>query len=88
MQHLLATQTLNPGDHIGDHVIAYMTHVKVPRWIREHRQGVIAVAAGPIQLGWRAVLRRALPVLLPAQFEGLGLVAGGVAHGSQAGSGL
>ena len=82
MQDPLAPQPLHPGDHIGDHVIAHMAHVQVPRRIGKHRKGVEALLARG-QLG-RVVQAEALPLLLPASFDRLGLVAAAIAHSANA----
>ena len=83
MEHVAATHPLHPGDHIGDHVVAHMAHVQVPRGIGEHREGIEGLAAaGPGLRGGSGGLR--LPLLLPALLDGLGLVAGALAHGRPA----
>ena len=78
VQHPLAPQPLHPGNHIGDHVIAHMAHVQVPRWIGKHRQGVETLLARG-GLG-RVVQAEAVPLLLPTGFDRLGLVAAAIAH--------
>ena len=81
MEHLLAAHAGHPGDHIGDDVIAHVAHVQVPRGIGEHREGVVGVSGLCRGLGpWRCMGLLAIPVLLPALFDGLGLVPGRVAH--------
>ena len=82
VEHLFAAHPGNPGDHIGDHVVADVAHVQVPRRIGKHRKGVIGVVTCLGGAGLRgAVALRLLPVLLPALFDRLGLVPGWVAHG-------
>ena len=79
MQHLLAAQPLHPCHHIGDHVVAHMAHVQVPRGVGEHRQRVKRLIT---VLQNRGVMQAVVsPGLLPAGFDRLGLVAAALAHG-------
>ena len=78
MEHPVAAHAGGAGDHIGDHVVAHMAHVEVPRWIGEHREGEEAGATRSLRGAIEALLG---PGLLPAAFDQLGPIPARFSHG-------
>ena len=78
MQHGMAPHALNPGDHIGDHVVAHMAHVQASRGVREHRQGK---ESGLLTSFFCGVHPIRLPTLLPALLQRSGVITTGLGTG-------
>ncbi len=73
MQHVEAAHPLHAGEHVADHVVAEVPHVRVPRRVREHLQ-TVELRPGVVLRHFEGTL--APPAFLPLPFDCLGFVIG------------
>ena len=72
MENCKTLHSPHPGDDIGDHVVAHMTHVQASRWIREHREGIKALIGSTVGSAIDLLL---VPEGLPALLQCGGVIA-------------